>query len=411
MKKLRYFAFIGVIILVGSSLVTSYAQTSVSPYVVPIIWSFDGRYIALVNADAIEVKSTEDLSTLQSLALHGSKVTKIAWSPDGSRIASSSYDQTVKLWHLSSGDLAELLHSDGVAFVKWHPVENILISSVIEEHPTLFVWNASNFTLLERRSGGSITSGAFSPDNLYFATSTPWSIRILSASDFTLLKRVESSSEPICCANQIYSLAWSQDGLSIVTGSIDGLVTLWDAKTLQILWQSFANGYARKTLSEIEDLSRSWVRDVAFSPDGSAVLAISGDGTFREWAVQDGALLRESQLPPLATGTFSPYTGRLAYLDLHLLTAVQGATTAQTLSDGLHIIVPAPSFEKLNTLARRCVQDGNATQSAVAQLVEAAVTESSLEAFIAQVKTLPVDAIPPACVADLLAIAEALQGK
>ncbi len=410
MKKLSYFAFIGVIILVGSSLATSYAQTSASPYVVPMIWNFDGRYIALVNADAIEVKNAEDLSTLQSLALQGNKVTKIAWSPDGSRIAASSYDQTVKLWHISTGDLAqELPHSDGVAFVKWHPSEDILISSVVEEHPTLFVWNASEFTLISRSSGGSITSGEFSPDNHYFATSTPWSIRILSASDFTLLKRAESSSGPICCANQIYSLAWSQDGSFIVTGSMDGLVTVWNAKTLQISRQFFANSYAKKIVSEIEDLSRSWVRDVAFSTDGSSVLAISGDGTFREWAVQDGTLLRERHLPPLATATFSPYTGRLVYIDLSFLPSLQSTTTAQDLTDGLHIIVPDPSFENLNRLAVRCVQDGNATQSAVAQLAEVAVTESSLATFITQVKNLPPDAIPPACMADLLAIAEALQ--
>ncbi len=373
----------------------------------PLKWHPDGQTIAIPVGRMVEVWSIVDKQHLHTLRGHIRDVSMIAWSPDGLSLATASYDQTVKVWDISTGDLSlTLIHTDdAVVSVIWSLDGSKIISTKAEEKPAMTVWNAQTGEVLSSHVAGTIEDLKFSPDGRFLAYSTSLALIVLDSSNYTQLAQFSA----LCCSNQMQVLAWSPDSTKIVTGSLNGLITLWDATTLQTLNQFPANVYAKPDASQVEDLARSWVRDVAFSPDGSSVLAISGDGTFREWAVQDGALLRERQLPPLATATFSPYTGRLVYLDLHLLTAVQGATTAQDLTDGLHIIVPDPSFENLNRLAARCVQDGNATQSAGAQLAEVAVTEASLATFITQVKNLPPDAILPACAADLLAIAAALQ--
>ncbi len=75
----------------------------------------------------------------------------------------------------------------------------------------------------------------------------------------------------------------------------------------------------------------------------------------------------------------------------------------------LEIIVPAPSIDKLNTIAALCIRDSTQRTDAVSALTSTPVTTlATLPDFIAQVEALPDDAIPVACEADLLAVAEAL---
>jgi WD40 repeat protein len=51
---------------------------------------------------------------LQTLEGHSSRVDSVAFSPDSARLASASYDSTVKIWNASSGKCLQTLegHSD-----------------------------------------------------------------------------------------------------------------------------------------------------------------------------------------------------------------------------------------------------------------------------------------------------------
>jgi WD40 repeat protein len=50
-------------------------------------------------------------------------VTSVSWSPDGSKIASGSYDKTVRVWDSSTGAVQSTLegHYGGVTSVSWSP--------------------------------------------------------------------------------------------------------------------------------------------------------------------------------------------------------------------------------------------------------------------------------------------------
>jgi hypothetical protein len=79
----------------------------------------------------------------------------------------------------------------------------------------------------------------------------------------------------------------------------------------------------------------------------------------------------------------------------------------QTLANGaIQIVVPAPSLERLQAIAEAC----NAPV-AVEQSLAADIQANDLNAFVAQVEALPEGTIPPACAADLIAVAEALQSQ
>src|SRR6266478_5947947 len=67
----------------------------------------------------------------------------------------------------------------------------------------------------------------------------------------------------------VYTIAWSPDGKSLVTGGFDNTVRLWDAAT-------------RKEIKKLEGHA-GLVLAVAFSPDGKMILSGSLDKSAKLW--------------------------------------------------------------------------------------------------------------------------------
>ena len=69
----------------------------------------------------------------------------------------------------------------------------------------------------------------------------------------------------------VWAVAYSPDGKTILTGSVDGKARLWDVSTGRPIGQPLTHQDA--------------VSAVAFSPDGTTVITGSRDGTARFWDV------------------------------------------------------------------------------------------------------------------------------
>jgi hypothetical protein len=112
--------------------------------------------------------------------------------------------------------------------------------------------------------------------------------------------------------------------------------------------------------------------------------------------------------------TYTPFEGRLniAYSTFGILsstlaareTAVEIIDTVTGTHGNIITIVPDPSIERLNAIAAACDTPVSLTQS----LTDAVPVMADV---IAQIEALPADSIPPACAADLLAVARALEGE
>ncbi|KAL8637402.1 MAG: hypothetical protein Q9228_005321 [Teloschistes exilis] len=112
------------------------------------------------------VKELKDEGKSAVLASHSDSVTAVAFSPDGKRIASGSFDKTIKVWDAATGDLEKTLagHSDWVTAVAFSPDGKRIASGSWDK--TIRVWDAATGDLEKTLAGHSkrVTAVAFSPD-------------------------------------------------------------------------------------------------------------------------------------------------------------------------------------------------------------------------------------------------------
>ena len=102
----------------------------------------------------------------------GNQVNSVAFSPDGSRIASGSDDTNVRVWNAASGECVAKLegHSDDVTSVAFSPDGSRIASGSLDE--AVRVWDAATGECVVKLEGHSraVTSVAFSPDGSRIAS-------------------------------------------------------------------------------------------------------------------------------------------------------------------------------------------------------------------------------------------------
>ncbi len=207
---------------------------------------------------------------------HTDRIGRIAWSPDGSYLASPSDDRTIRIWDARSGACVRTLegHTNTVRSVAWSPDDQRLASASGDK--TIRLWEAASGKPLQTLEGhtGRVYSVAWSPDSQRLAsTSGDITIRLWDATSGKDLQTLRGHTQPAI------SVAWSPDGQCLATASEDKTIRVWDAtsgKDLQVL-----EGHP------------GYVSCVAFSADGQwlaskdSSYSISGvdsaDNTIRLW--------------------------------------------------------------------------------------------------------------------------------
>ncbi|MGV9364265.1 nSTAND1 domain-containing NTPase [Amycolatopsis sp. NPDC003731] len=212
--------------------------------------------------------------TVLIYAGHPRDLEHVAWSPDGRRVATASYDQTVQVWEADTGTKLLTLegHGDRVWGVAWSPDGTRLLTGSRDR--TARVWDAhAGIGLLTLRGHQEGVWGvAWSPDGRRVATSSYDQVaRVWDADTGAELLTLEGHQR------DLGGVAWSPDGTRLATGSRDRTARVWDART----------GAELLTLRGHQD--GLW--DVAWSPDGHRLVTVSDDRTARVWDADAGTEL------------------------------------------------------------------------------------------------------------------------
>jgi WD40 repeat protein len=341
---------------------------------------------------------------------HTDTVGQIAWNADDTQLVSVSADLKAIIWDTINGSQIQTLSHQNlyVGFtgtVEWTLDETRILTGAFEGTPdTLFEWDIATGLIVSRKSIGAVGDLVWSPDQTQLVMGGT-RVGVLSALDFSLVASyVDRQYVDHGPSILVTAVDWQPTGKYIASGNALGTVRLRDAVTGEIVHE-----FQASDIPETFVISRL-VQTVRFNADGSLLQSITKDGTVRVWEVETGKLIEDAQLGThVSAAAWSPYLGRIAYSELEQLPDEPRTGPQFKGSNELLVVVPSPSLEKVSRIAKTCLMDSTSQSVQARQTLSTeTLTTQNLPQFVADIKSLPPDAIPPACAADLIAVAEAI---
>lgn len=215
---------------------------------------------------------------------HTDAITSLSYSKDGTRLLTTSFDNTARIWDVATGKQLHVLkgHSWWVWDAAFSPDETSVVTA--SQDGTALVWNLEDGSKGHPFSEhqGPVYSVAYSTDGEIATGGYDKRIFLWRAEDVVEpdYDAYVAGEEPPKTKRRTFeahkaavrSVAFSQDGKLLLSAGHDNTVQVWHA----------IEGLLIKTLRGHD----SWVRACAFSPDGKWVLSGSYDNNARLWNVE-----------------------------------------------------------------------------------------------------------------------------
>ena len=244
-----------------------------------VTFSPDGKHFSVAGqTSGVTIRDAATGAVVIALTGHGTTITSMVFSPDGSKLAAASgsgtgdrdASKTIPIWDVTSGRLLVSLsgHTDAVTAVAFSPDGRRLASSSFDG--TLRTWDVANGRQQRvLHAGADAYAFGFTPDGRWLLAGVGFDGVLTVHDPNTLEKRRELSGH----TDYLQTLAFGSRG-RIATASGDGTARVWELDS-------------GRTLATLRGHSGP-VLGVSFSPDGSLVATSSNDGTAKLWEAETG---------------------------------------------------------------------------------------------------------------------------
>ncbi len=257
-------------------------------------------------------------------------VSGIGFDPAGSRVAIGSLDKTTRIWDPERAAQRVLVESpseqvttvafsqDGAWVLTGYEWGTVSISRSAQSETAGQLLTLAGHT-------AKVTAAAFSPDGSKVATASEdrtarvWTLRFSEPVGGGEASALEVLGSPQVLEHEaaVRTVAFSRDGTTIVTASVDGTARVWKSEPDEprILGRhdervetvalspdlryvvSASDDHTARVWSLVDASEpriltghTDWVRSAAFNPaDGSKVITASDDGTLRLWNLASGS--------------------------------------------------------------------------------------------------------------------------
>ncbi|MCZ6572509.1 MAG: serine/threonine protein kinase, partial [Planctomycetota bacterium] len=246
--------------------------------VTSVVVSADGTRIASTSFDkTLRLWDAETGQTTAVLSGHSDPVHAAAFSRDGTRLVSGSFDGTLRVWDVDTGAVQIVLlgHDGPVRAVAFDRTGARIASGSADG--TIRIWNGDR--------GADVVVLRDEDDLIPSVDIDPSSQRVLSGSavDGTLRVRDATTGKEILTiegkSGGVHCVVFSPDGAWIVAGG--------EEDSTGRIWNAF-NGQPVATLAGHE----ASVTSIACTPDRKYVVSGSDDHTVRIWDTQTGKCLK-----------------------------------------------------------------------------------------------------------------------